>query len=65
MLHLLSEVSSLAREDEGAQIIEYALIVAVVALSLVIALNAITSNSGGFTQLITRLVACLTTSTCT
>jgi pilus assembly protein Flp/PilA len=65
MRHVLTYVDSLARDDAGAQVIEYALLIGVVALSLVISLRELTDSDGGFTQFITRAVTCLTTSTCT
>ena len=38
---------SFARDDEGAQVVEYALIIAVVSIALVVALKALTSSGGG------------------
>jgi pilus assembly protein Flp/PilA len=52
------------RDDEGAQVVEYALIIAVVSIALVVALKALTSSGGGFSSFITRVTNCLTTSTC-
>ena len=52
------------REEEGAQVVEYALIIAVVSLALVVALKGLTANNGGFTSFITRVTNCLTTATC-
>jgi pilus assembly protein Flp/PilA len=55
-------IRSFATEDDGAQVIEYALIIAVVSIALVIALSAITgSNFSGF---ISRVNTCLTTNAC-
>jgi pilus assembly protein Flp/PilA len=53
------------REEEGAQVVEYALIIAVVSIALVVALQALTANGGGFSAFITRVTNCLTTATCT
>jgi pilus assembly protein Flp/PilA len=53
------------KEDDGAQVVEYALIIAVVSIALVIALNALTANGGGFSTFIGRVTNCLTTATCT
>ena len=53
-----------ARVEEGAQVVEYALIIAVVSIALVIALKALTNNGGGFSQFITRVTNCLTTTAC-
>ena len=54
-----------ARDEEGAQVVEYALIIAVVSIALVIALRALTTNGGGFATFITRVTSCLTTAVCT
>lgn len=59
---LLSSIRSFARDEEGAQIIEYALIIAVVSIALVIALSSITGTN--FSGFITRVGNCLTTATC-
>jgi pilus assembly protein Flp/PilA len=62
MNKLLNSIRSFAIEDDGAQIVEYALIIAVVSIALVIALSALTgTNMTGF---ITRVGDCLTTSVC-
>jgi pilus assembly protein Flp/PilA len=53
-------VQSFAREDEGAQVVEYALIIAVVSIILVVALRNLTGTS--FSGFITRVGTCLTTS---
>ncbi|WP_198087919.1 Flp family type IVb pilin [Variovorax sp. E3] len=47
-------------EEEGAQVVEYALIIAVVSIALVVALKGLTDNNGGFTSFITRVATCLT-----
>lgn len=57
-------IRSFAKDEDGAQVVEYALIIAVVSIALVIALQALTAAGGGFTQFITRVVNCLTTATC-
>jgi len=55
---------SFARDDEGAQVVEYALIIAVVSIALVVALRALTTGTS-FTSFITRVSNCLTgTGTC-
>lgn len=59
-----TSVRTFGKDEEGAQVVEYALIIAVVSIALVIALQALTANGGGFTQFITRVVNCLTTATC-
>lgn len=49
-----------AKEEDGAQVIEYALIIAVISIALVLALQGL---SGGFAAFITRVTNCLTTGT--
>jgi pilus assembly protein Flp/PilA len=51
-------------DEEGAQIIEYALIIAVVSIALVLALQPV-FLSGQIGNFISRLTNCLTTPTCT
>jgi len=53
------------RDEEGAQVVEYALIIAVVSIALVVALHALTANGGGFSTFITRVTTCLTSAPCT
>jgi pilus assembly protein Flp/PilA len=64
MNKILNTLRAFVREDDGAQVIEYALIIAVVSIALVIALSALTANGGGFATFITRVTNCLTTPTC-
>jgi pilus assembly protein Flp/PilA len=64
MNNLMHSIRSLSVEDDGAQVIEYALIIAVVSIILVIALQGLT-NGTGFSNFINRVTNCLTTSTCT
>lgn len=52
------------RDEEGAQIVEYALIIAVVSIALVIALALIAGGTGPFSNFILRVTNCLTTATC-
>ena len=56
---------SFAKDQEGAQVVEYALIIAVVSIALVIALKALTNNGGGFALFITRVANCLSGGACT
>lgn len=56
-----NSVRSFVKEEEGAQVIEYALIIAVVSIALVIALQNL---DGNFAAFITRVSNCLTTATC-
>lgn len=61
-----SSVDSFVKDEEGAQVVEYALIIAVVSIALVIALRALTTAGGGFATFITRVTTCLTgTGACT
>jgi pilus assembly protein Flp/PilA len=59
-----NSVLSFVHDEEGAQVVEYALIIAVVSIALVIALQGLTTD-GYFTNFITRVSNCLTTATCT
>jgi len=51
-------VQSFVREDDGAQVVEYALIIAVVSIILVVALRNLTGSN--FSAFITRVGTCLT-----
>lgn len=46
------------QEEEGAQVVEYALIIAVVSIALVLALQGLAG--GRFADFITRVTDCLT-----
>ena len=52
-----------SRDEEGAQVVEYALIIAVVSIALVVALRALTGTS--FATWINRVGNCLTGATAT
>ncbi|GAB3463128.1 hypothetical protein GCM10027321_25460 [Massilia terrae] len=54
---------SFAQDEEGAQVVEYALIIAVVSIALVIALSKIGGTN--MNTFIARVTNCLTTTTCT
>lgn len=54
-----SSAVSFANDEEGSQVIEYALIIAVVSITLVVALRGLTGTS--FSGFITRVATCLTT----
>jgi pilus assembly protein Flp/PilA len=58
MNKLLTSVQSFARDEDGAQVIEYALIIAVVSITLVVALRDLTGSN--FSDFITRVGTCLT-----
>jgi pilus assembly protein Flp/PilA len=55
-------LGSFIRGEEGAQVVEYALIIAVVSIILVVALRDLAGVN--FTGFITRVGNCLTTTTC-
>ena len=55
-------VNSFATDEHGAQVVEYALIIAVVSIALVIALQSL--GGGSFTTFIARVNTCLTTAAC-
>ncbi len=61
-----SSVTAFAKEEEGAQVVEYALIIAVVSIGLVILLSTLlgSGTGGAFATFISRVQACLGTSTC-
>lgn len=58
-----NSIRSFARDEKGAQVIEYALIIAVVSIALVLALQSL--GGGSFASFIGRVNTCLTTATCT
>jgi len=58
-------VRSFAQDDDGAQVVEYALIIAVVSIGLVVALKALTGPTSPFTDFINRVKDCLTGTSCT
>lgn len=55
-----NSIQSFTNDEEGAQVVEYALIIAVVSIALVIALKALTDAGGGFALFIARVKTCLT-----
>ncbi|HEU4852065.1 MAG TPA: Flp family type IVb pilin [Telluria sp.] len=62
MESFLTAAKRFASDDDGAQVIEYALIIAVVSIILVVALKNLTgTNFNGF---ISRVGNCLTGGTC-
>ena len=63
MNKFFSASESFVRDEEGAQVVEYALIIAVVSIILVIALSAL--GGGQFSSFIARVTNCLTTNSCT
>ena len=53
-----NSIHSFAKDEEGAQIIEYALIIAVISIVLIVALKALTTD-GSFSGFITKVSGCL------
>ena len=53
-------IEKFLKEEEGAQVVEYALIIAVVSIALVVALQALTTGTS-FSDFITRVSNCLKT----
>ena len=58
-----NSIRSFAKDEEGSQVVEYSLIIAVVSIALVVALRALTTGTT-FTGFIARVNTCLTTATC-
>jgi pilus assembly protein Flp/PilA len=57
-----TKLRNFASDEEGAQILEYALIIAVISLTVLIALRDVTG--GGFSNFIVRLSSCVATPSC-
>lgn len=55
---------SFAKDEEGAQVVEYALIIAVVSIGLVILLSQLLGPDNAFGTFVARVQACLGTATC-
>lgn len=62
MNQLTQSIRTFLRDDEGAQIVEYALIIAAVSLILIVALQAL--NNSDFQTFVTKVGTCLTTAVC-
>lgn len=60
MNELMQTLRGFAKEDDGAQVIEYALIIAVVSIALILLLKGLANSTGGFTTFISRVGNCLT-----
>jgi pilus assembly protein Flp/PilA len=57
----MQTLKTFAREEDGSQVIEYALIIAVVSITLVVALRNLTGSN--FNSFIGRVGTCLTNGT--
>lgn len=65
---MFQAIKKFAREEDGAQVIEYALIIAVVSIALVLALSGLLTTTGGTSVLqsfIDRVAGCLGGTGCT
>ena len=59
-----NSIRSFAKDDEGAQVVEYALIIAVVSIGLVVVLGAATGGlKSSFATLVLRVTNCFTAGT--
>ncbi|MFV0671673.1 Flp family type IVb pilin [Variovorax sp. tm] len=56
-------LKSFLQDESGAQVVEYALIIAVVSIALVVALQVLTTGNS-FSSFIDRVNKCLTTANC-
>jgi pilus assembly protein Flp/PilA len=63
MNKFLATIKDFARDEEGAQIVEYALVIAVISVAVLVALKATTGSL--FTGWTTRVTNCLTGAACT
>ena len=62
---LKSSAVSFAKDEEGAQVVEYALIIAVVSIGLVVVLGVATGGlKSSFAALVTRVTNCFTGPAC-
>lgn len=53
-------VVTFAHDEEGAQVVEYALIIAVVSIALIVLMEQLTANGGPMSGWIGRVTTCLT-----
>lgn len=51
-------IGDFAREEEGAQVVEYGMIIGAISITLIVALKAL--NGVGFSDLVSRITNCLT-----
>lgn len=57
MAQFLQSIRSFAADDEGSEVVEYALIIALVSIVLAVALGS-AGIANSFNQLVTRLNSC-------
>ena len=60
MLAVKKTIADFGREDDGAQVVEYALIIALVSIGLAVALSTAmgTGATSAFADLVTRVKSC-------
>jgi pilus assembly protein Flp/PilA len=63
MMNIFSSMRSFATEEEGAQVLEYALIIAVLSVALILTLRPLVDDNY-FGNFLTRLGICLTSASC-
>jgi pilus assembly protein Flp/PilA len=65
MNSLKNAIAKFSGEEDGAQVVEYALIIAVVSIALALALGAsATGIASTFVAFVTRIGVCFSTGTC-
>ena len=65
MIDMQKALVAFSKDEEGAQVVEYALIIAVVSIALVIALgDASTGIANKFADFVTRVGTCLGAGPC-
>ena len=65
MRNLKNVITTFSQEEDGAQVVEYALIIAVVSIALALALGSSTTGiASTFIAFVTRVGTCLTTGAC-
>ena len=64
LANMKSGITSFGRDEEGAQVVEYALIIAVVSIGLVVLIQNSTLLGTGFTGWVGRVITCLGTGPC-
>lgn len=65
MYTIQNSILRFARDEDGAQVVEYALIIAAVSIALVLALGSSTTGiASKFAAFVTRIGTCLSTGTC-
>jgi pilus assembly protein Flp/PilA len=65
MRNFINILNKFSHEEDGAQVVEYALIVAIVSIVLVLLLgNSSTGITSKFSDFVTRVGTCLTSGAC-